>query len=177
MGGKPKQKSRSSSGLWQSDRRESVAACAGIPNRRTSSVLGDNGNLAGEPVRLNLFAGKLRAAEEGSELPEMPARSLEGANCEPGCDTPRPNPVAGVARSSRLCVLINPILPGAVHRDLAGESLELSFLAARTNPEDRSRPAKTNLLATRSLPHGPGMSVSSRTCACGHSSPRPATET
>ncbi len=29
--------------------------------------------------------------------------------------------VVGVERSGRLCVLMNPILPGAVQRDLAGE--------------------------------------------------------
>jgi hypothetical protein len=38
-----------------------------------------------------------------------------------------------VERPFRLCVLINPILPGAIHRDHAGENLENLALAARNN--------------------------------------------
>jgi hypothetical protein len=37
--------------------------------------------------------------------------------------------------SSRLCVLINPILPCAIHRDHAGEMPENTSLAARNNPQ------------------------------------------
>jgi hypothetical protein len=35
---------------------------------------------------------------------------------------PRGLSIAGVGRLSRLCVLMNPILPGAIHPDLAGEN-------------------------------------------------------
>jgi hypothetical protein len=33
----------------------------------------------------------------------------------------------GHLRPSRLCVLMNPILPGAIHQDLAGEILKQLF--------------------------------------------------
>jgi hypothetical protein len=38
-------------------------------------------------------------------------------------------------RFSRLCVLINPVLPEAIHRDHAGEMLENPTLVARNNLE------------------------------------------
>jgi hypothetical protein len=45
----------------------------------------------------------------------------------------RPASVVGAERPSRLCVLIIPILPGAIHRDQAGEILYNLALAARNN--------------------------------------------
>ncbi len=42
--------------------------------------------------------------------------------------TPRIFLVAGVGRSSRLCVLMNPILPGAVHADLPAKYLKINLL-------------------------------------------------
>jgi len=45
-------------------------------------------------------------------------------------------------RLSRLCVLMNPNLPGAIHQDLAGYIIDLATLAGRTVPGDaRAKPA------------------------------------
>ncbi len=65
------------------------------------------------PFDLRAFAGRLSTRKVGASRPELPRRSLQLATRE---------------RSSRLCVLINPILPGAIHRDHAGEILEKSLL-------------------------------------------------
>jgi hypothetical protein len=44
-----------------------------------------------------------------------------------------------LGRFSRLCVLMNPILPGAIHPDLAGDILENTSLVARTVPRQHKR--------------------------------------
>jgi len=49
----------------------------------------------------------------------------------------RPVSVVEAERPSRLCVLIIPILPGAIHRDHAGEILTDLALTAESNPELR----------------------------------------
>ena len=58
------------------------------------------------------------------------ARSLQGAGHEPIRRLWRPVAVAGAERLSRLSVLINSILPGAIHRDLSGEMFQNLSLAA-----------------------------------------------
>lgn len=62
------------------------------------------------------------------------ARSLQSASREPCRMFRRPVSVVGAERPSRLCVLINPILPRAIHRDQAGENLEILLLQPETIP-------------------------------------------
>jgi hypothetical protein len=62
------------------------------------------------------------------------ARSLQSASREPCRMFRRPVSVVGAERPSRLCVLINPILPRAIHRDQAGENLEILLLRPETIP-------------------------------------------
>ena len=53
--------------------------------------------------------------------------------------------VAGEFRLSRLCVLMNPILPGAIHPDLAGEMPENNALAAQDCSNGKK---EANLIST-----------------------------
>lgn len=56
------------------------------------------------------------------------ARSMQRSERQWRRSPSRPIFVAGVGRLSRLCVLMNPILPGAIPRDLAGEILIIVLL-------------------------------------------------
>jgi hypothetical protein len=98
-----KKTSRTGCWLWSSDDREFVAARAG---------------LSGGAVRPAANAKLPRAGKQRNLSPELAARSMQCASRK---------------WSSRLCVLINPILPCAFHWDHAGEMLETTSLAARNN--------------------------------------------
>jgi hypothetical protein len=83
-------------------------------------------------------AGKIHVGKTAFACPNRFARfarSLQSASREPCRMLRRPVSVVGAERPSRLCVLINPILPRAIHRDQAGEILENLALAARNNRE------------------------------------------
>ena len=82
----------------------------------------------------------------GSRLPPAicPICAIRACATREPCHMPRATEFNRCERErpSRLCVLINPILPGAIHRDHAGEILENLALAARNNPGS-SRAAHT----------------------------------
>jgi hypothetical protein len=63
--------------------------------------------------------------------------------------------VAVEFRLSRLCVLMNPILPGAIHPDLAGEMLENTALAHQGCLGLPKRKQEANLISARG-PKGSG---------------------
>ena len=92
-------------------------------------------------VRSETNAGKLQRASAGSD---RFARSLQCASREPYRRLRRPVAVVGAERPSRLCVLINSILPGAFPRDQAGEILEKSCFCSpqrsRTVPGPHKQP-------------------------------------
>jgi hypothetical protein len=87
--------------------------------------------MAGGAVRPAAIAGRFRAGEPGNLFPELPTRSLQCASRK---------------WFSRLCVLMNPILPGAIHRDHAGEMFENTSLAVPRDPPITPEPRKSQTL-------------------------------
>ncbi len=71
-----------------------------------------------------------RAREPGMLFPELPTRSMQCASRK---------------WSSRLCVLINPILPSAIHRDHAGEMLENTSCGLKQSLDRFSAYQESNL--------------------------------
>lgn len=137
MGAKPGGKGTSG----RDDRREAKAADkAQEPARR-----------GGDPRRMSRREGRTNSRVRQSVCRESAARSgcdvcegvpcahtptsrtNGGGMCSPGTPARSILPVRR-ERLSRLCVLMNPNLPGAIRLDLAGYIIELAVFAGRTVP-------------------------------------------
>src|SRR5208283_2589622 len=86
-------------------------------------------------------AGKTHAGGTALACLDRSLRSSPKATREPWRLLLRPVSVVGAERPSRLCVLINPILPGAIHRDQAGEILKKILLLQPETMPNCSRAA------------------------------------
>ena len=80
---------------------------------------------AGGAVRFSASCAKLRAGEQGRLACHLFRRPSPRKSREPRRVTMRQIVVARWVRASRLCVLIGPILPGAIPWDPAGEILQI----------------------------------------------------
>jgi hypothetical protein len=130
--------------LLRSDCRE---VTAGVPNAFIFSLWRCTRSTGGAAI--SLACTHLNCAIEmipsrsvrplGREAFRNPPLAVTAAEFLLDRHSPRKFSVAGVGRFSRLCVLMNPILPGAIHPDLAGEILENASLAARTVPRRHKR--------------------------------------
>jgi hypothetical protein len=119
MGGEPGHKNRTGCWLWVSLR---------VSCRRVLEAAMAN-------VGPEAFAGMFHVGGTAFAIFARFARSLPGASREPCRRLRRPVSVVGAERPSRLCVLIIPILPGAIHRDHAGEILQNLALTAGSYPK------------------------------------------
>ena len=101
-----------------------MANLTGVPGDRSTSLGWKFAKKTGGAVPSLASAQPIRAMEAGKTSPDTPARLVQLVRRQRYRGPQRLVFVAGVERLSRLCVLMNPILPGAVHLDLAGEMLK-----------------------------------------------------
>jgi hypothetical protein len=103
--------SRTSSKVWRSD-------CKEPPVSVTDKI--------DRSFRPSACTGSCCAKGAGRSSPGISALSMQRAVRSRSGGSRRQFAV-GVERSGRLCVLMNPILPGAIQSDLAGVILKISF--------------------------------------------------